>query len=44
MRDGINGIKFQSRQGAGMGLLILDNGRVYGTDMRVFDMTANIVR
>ena len=32
MRDGMYGIKFQSRQGAGMGLLILDNGRVYGTD------------
>jgi hypothetical protein len=32
MRDGIFGITFQSRQGAGMGMLIFDNGRVYGTD------------
>lgn len=32
MRDGMFGITFQGQQGAGMGLLIFDNGRVYGTD------------
>jgi hypothetical protein len=32
MRDGMYGITFQGQQGAGMGLLIFDNGRVYGTD------------
>jgi hypothetical protein len=32
MRDGMFGITFHSRQGAGMGVLIFDNGRVYGTD------------
>jgi hypothetical protein len=32
MRDGMYGITFQGRQGAGMGVLIFDNGRVYGTD------------
>jgi hypothetical protein len=32
MRDGMFGISFQSGQGAGMGLLIFDGGRVYGTD------------
>jgi hypothetical protein len=32
MRDGMFGISFQGQQGAGMGLLIFDNGRVYGTD------------
>jgi hypothetical protein len=32
MRDGMFGVTFQGRQGAGMGLLIFDNGRVYGTD------------
>lgn len=32
MRDGMFGISFQGRQGAGMGMLIFDNGRVYGTD------------
>ena len=33
MRDGMFGITFQGRQGAGMGMLIFDNGRVYGTDI-----------
>lgn len=32
MRDGMFGITFQGKQGAGMGVLVLDNGRVYGTD------------
>jgi hypothetical protein len=32
MRDGMFGITFQGQSGAGMGMLILDNGRVYGTD------------
>jgi len=32
MRDGMFGITFQSQRGAGMGLLIFENGRVYGTD------------
>ncbi len=32
MRDGMFGITFQSGQGAGMGVLIFDGGRVYGTD------------
>src|SRR6266404_9556025 len=32
MRDGMFGITFQGQQGSGMGLLIFDNGRVYGTD------------
>src|ERR1700751_761213 len=32
MRDGMFGITFQGQQGAGMGVLIFDNGRVYGTD------------
>src|SRR5438128_1313731 len=32
MRDGMFGITFQGQQGAGMGLLVFDNGRVYGTD------------
>jgi hypothetical protein len=32
MRDGMYGISFQGQQGAGMGLLIFENGRVYGTD------------
>ncbi len=32
MRDGMFGISFQGQQGAGMGLLIFENGRVYGTD------------
>jgi len=32
MRDGMFGITFQSQQGAGMGVLVFDNGRVYGTD------------
>jgi hypothetical protein len=32
MRDGMFGINFQGQQGAGMGVLIFDNGRVYGTD------------
>jgi hypothetical protein len=32
MRDGMYGISFQGQQGTGMGLLIFENGRVYGTD------------
>lgn len=32
MRDGMFGITFQGQSGAGMGMLIFDNGRVYGTD------------
>ncbi len=33
MRDGMFGMVFQSTPGnAGMGMLVLDNGRVYGTD------------
>ena len=32
MRDGMYGISFQGQQGVGMGVLILENGRVYGTD------------
>lgn len=32
MRDGIFGITFQGQHGRGMGMLIFDNGRVYGTD------------
>jgi hypothetical protein len=32
MRDGMYGINFQGQQGAGMGVLIFDNGRIYGTD------------
>jgi hypothetical protein len=32
MRDGMYGITFQGQQGAGMGVLIFDNGKVYGTD------------
>jgi hypothetical protein len=32
MRDGMFGITFQSQQGVGMGVLIFDQGRVYGTD------------
>jgi|SRR5271163_1777543 len=33
MRDGMFGITFQGRQGAGMGMVIFENGRVYGTDI-----------
>jgi hypothetical protein len=33
MRDGMFGITFQGQQGAGMGMLIFDNGTVYGTDI-----------
>jgi len=33
MRDGMFGISFQGQQGYGMGVIILDNGRVYGTDV-----------
>jgi len=33
MRDGFFGISFQSNNDAGMGVLIFDNGRVYGTDV-----------
>lgn len=32
MRDGMYGITFQDQQGAGMGVLVFDSGRVYGTD------------
>jgi DNA-binding XRE family transcriptional regulator len=32
MRDGMYGITFEGPQSAGMGLLIFDAGRVYGTD------------
>jgi transcriptional regulator with XRE-family HTH domain len=32
MRDGMFGITFQGQEGAGMGVLVFDNGRVYGTD------------
>jgi hypothetical protein len=32
MRDGMFGITFQGQQGAGMGVLVFDNGHVYGTD------------
>ncbi len=32
MRDGMYGITFQGQQGAGMGVMIFENGRVYGTD------------
>lgn len=32
MRDGMFGITFQSQQGAGMGVLVFEGGRVYGTD------------
>lgn len=32
MRDGMYGITFQGQQGAGMGVLVFENGRIYGTD------------
>lgn len=32
MRDGMFGISFQGQEGVGAGVLIFDNGRVYGTD------------
>lgn len=32
MRDGIFGITFQGQIGAGMGMMVFDSGRVYGTD------------
>jgi len=32
MRDGMFGITFQGEHGRGMGVLIFDSGRVYGTD------------
>jgi len=32
MRDGMYGITFQGQQGAGTGVLVFDNGRIYGTD------------
>jgi hypothetical protein len=32
MRDGIFGITFQGRVSAGMGMMIFDSGRVYGSD------------
>ena len=51
MRDGMFGITFQGQQGAGMGVLIFDNGRVYGTDTEgvrydgeyLFDETTGLV-
>jgi hypothetical protein len=33
MRDGMFGITFQGQQGYGMGVIVLDNGLVYGTDV-----------
>jgi len=32
MRDGMFGISFQGQEGAGMGVLVFENGRIYGTD------------
>lgn len=32
MRDGMFGIQFQGQQGTGMGVLVFDAGRVFGTD------------
>ncbi len=32
MRDGMYGITFQGQRGTGMGVLVFDSGRVYGTD------------
>jgi Helix-turn-helix len=32
MRDGMYRITFQGRQGAGIGMLVFENGRIYGTD------------
>jgi hypothetical protein len=32
MRDGMFGITFEGQQGSGMGMLIFESGRVYGTD------------
>ena len=32
MRDGMFGITFQGEQGAGLGVLVFDAGRIYGTD------------
>jgi T3SS negative regulator,GrlR len=32
MRDGMFGITFQEQQSVGMGVLIFDAGRIYGTD------------
>jgi hypothetical protein len=32
MRDGMFGITFRGQQGAGLGVLVFDAGRVYGTD------------
>jgi len=32
MRDGMFGITFQGQHGAGMGMLVFDAGRVYGSD------------
>lgn len=32
MRDGMFGITFQGQHGSGIGVLIFDSGRVYGTD------------
>jgi hypothetical protein len=33
MRDGMYGISFQGRDSAGMGVLVFENGRVYGSDV-----------
>jgi hypothetical protein len=33
MRDGMFGISFQGQHGVGMGMLIFDAGKVYGTDV-----------
>ena len=32
MRDGMYRITFQGQQSAGMGMLVFESGRVYGTD------------
>src|SRR5579864_8328646 len=32
MRDGMFGVSFQGQDGAGMGLLVFEGGRIYGTD------------
>jgi len=52
MRDGFFGISFQSQNDAAMGVLIFDNGRVYGTDVAgvrydgeyLFDETSSLAR
>ena len=42
MRDGMFGISFQGQQGAGMGVLVFDDGRVYTTLPKVCATTGNI--